>query len=216
MLHSEGMHTEFRAIGKAERDVVFRGGLSGIAISVLVGHTLIAAQPPGSSSTVVTHALTVSRFIEVRDFTERDAQDVIADMGHILRTDDDGAGPNDVGCEVNFILAGSVETFTAGTGAIFTRQHFQEIIGLPGDVKVVEDIGWCENVASDGYAGCSDGSTFVVEAGWDLDTAGPLWAHEFGHVRGLGHRQGEPKMIMNSIITRQSRQVDRRECRQYR
>lgn len=198
------------------RSIVFRGGLYGVVIGVLVGHVAIAAQPPGSSSTVVTHALTVSRFSGIGDFTDRDAQDIIADMGHILRTDDDGAGPNDVGCDVNFILAGAVETFTAGTGEVRNAQHFQEIIGLPGDVKVVENIEWCENRINSTYVGCSDGSTFVVEAGFDRDTTGPLWAHEFGHVRGLMHREGEPEMIMNSIITRQSRQVDRRECRQYR
>ena len=40
----------------------FRGGLCGGAIGFLVGHTTIATQPPGSNSTVVTHALRVSRF----------------------------------------------------------------------------------------------------------------------------------------------------------
>ena len=48
----------------------FHCGLCGIAISVLAGPLGISTQPPGSSSTVVTHTLTVSRFSGVDDFTD--------------------------------------------------------------------------------------------------------------------------------------------------
>lgn len=192
----------------------FHGGLCGVAVSVLAAHTATATQPPGSDSTV-THTLKVSRFSEIDDFTERNAREIIAKMAHILQTDDDGAGPNDVECDVDFMLAGPVETFADGTGTISTEQDFRQIIELPGDVKVVESVDWCGTVNSI-FAGCSDGLTFVVEAGLDPALAGPLWAHEFGHVRELGHRQDEPTMVMNSAVGVRSRQVDDRECRQYR
>ena len=164
----------------------------------------------------MTHTLTVSRFSEVYDFAERDAQEIIAHMAHILRTDDDGTGANDVGCDVNFALAGVVQVFTDGHGDIASEQDFHEIINLPGDVKVVEDVRWCKDAIGD-IGGCSDGNTFVVRAGLDPATAGSLWAHEFGHVRGLEHRQDhEPEMIMNAFVNKESRQVDEQECRQYR
>lgn len=194
----------------------FRGGLCGGAIGFLAGHTTIAAQPPGSNSTVVTHALRVSRFGSIDDFTERDAREIIAKMNDILQTDDDDAGTNDVGCDVGFVLAGSVETFTDGVGTISNEQDFLEIVGLPGDVKVVESVEWCEKSSNVSYGACSDRSTFVVEAGLDPALAGPLWAHEFGHIRNLEHRQqDEPTMVMNSTVNERSRQVEDWECRQY-
>lgn len=122
----------------------FHCGLCGVAIGVLVGLVAISAQPPGSSSTVVTHMLTVSRFSGVDDFTDDDAREIIAHMTHILRTDDDGTGPNDVGCDVNFTLAGAVETFDDGHGVVAIEQDFWEIIDLPGDVKVVADVSWVQ------------------------------------------------------------------------
>ena len=193
----------------------FHGGLCGVAVSVLAAHTATATQRPGSDSTIVTHTLEVSRFSEIDDFTERDAREIIAKMAHILQIDDDGAGPNDVDCDVDFMLAGPVEIFPDGTGTISTEADFRQIIKLPGDVKVVESIDWCGTINS-AVAGCSDGLTFVVEAGLDLALAGPLWAHEFGHVRELDHRQDEPTMVMNSTVGVRSRQVDDLECWQYR
>ena len=194
----------------------FHCGLCGVAISVVAGAATISAQPPGSSSTVVTHTLTVSRFDGVDDFTEREAREIIAHMGDILRIDDDGAGPNDVGCDVNFTLAGVVETFDDGYGEVVSPQDFQEIINLPGDVKVVEDVQWCKDTIGN-IGGCSDGNTFVVETDLPLAIAGSLWAHEFGHVRGLPHRHDdEPTMVMNAVVSDRSRQVEDWECRQYR
>lgn len=194
----------------------FHCGLCGIAISVLAGPLGISTQPPGSSSTVVTHTLTVSRFSGVDDFTDDDAREIIAHMTHILRTDDDGTGSNDIGCDVNFTLAGAVETFDDGHGVVAIEQDFWEIIDLPGDVKVVADVSWCKDTIGD-IGGCSDGNTFVVKSGLEPATAGALWAHEFGHVMGLEHRQNhEPKMVMNEIVSDRSRQVEDWECRQYR
>ena len=193
----------------------FQCGISGVAITALGGHAVIATDAPGSGSRMVTHPLTVCRFSEIDDFTEREANEIIAKMGHILQTDNDGADPNDVECEVDFILDGPVDTFMEGTGTISTEQDFWEIIKLPGDVKVVESVNWCQNI-NDAYAGCSDRRTFVVEADWNLAEAGPLWAHEFGHVRDLEHRKNEPNMLMNSPVVERSRQVDDRECRRYR
>lgn len=193
----------------------FHYGLCGVAISVLAGPVAIAAQPPASSSTVVTHTLTVSRFNGVDDFTEDNAQEIIAHMARILLTDDDGTGPNDVGCDVNFTLAGVVETFDDGYGEVVSEQDFQEIINLPGDVKVVEDVRWCKDTIGN-IGACSDRNTFVVETGLPLATAGSLWAHEFGHVRGLEHRHDEPTMVMNAVVSDRSQQVEDWECRQYR
>ena len=87
---------------------------------------------------------------------------------------------------------------------------------MPGDVQVVESVEWCEKSSNVSYGACSDRSTFVVEAGLDPALAGPLWAHEFGHIRNLEHRQqDEPTMVMNSTVNERSRQVEDWECRQY-
>ena len=107
--------------------------------------------------------------------------------------------------------------FSAGTGTIENEDDFLEIIEQPGDVKIVESINWCRR-RDPNAAGCARlNDSFIVEAGHATDIAGPLWAHEFGHVSGLAqHRIGQPLMTMNETVTRRSRRVDRSECAAYR
>ena len=41
---------------------------------------------------------------------------------------------------------------------------------------------------------------------------GMLWAHEFGHTKGLNHRLGDARAVMNDVIATFSRNVIRSEC----
>lgn len=184
----------------------------GVAILMLSACS-IAAQPAGTT----THRLTVSRFVSV-DFTEEDARAMLNEMSGVLQTNDrvNGTGPEDQQCPVRFELEGSVQIFDVGTGTIENEGDFLDVIGQPGDVKVVESITWC-NVPNPPVAGCAARhDSFIVEAGHVNDVAGPLWTHEFGHVRSLSDRREEPLMTMNKTVTNQSRRVANFECDRYR
>ena len=186
---------------------------TGVAILILSASS-IAAQSPITT----THHLTVSRFVGV-DFTDQDARAVLDEMGVVVQTDDNvnGTGPGgDVECPVSFELSTPVQVFDAGTGAIETEADFFEVIDQPGDVKVVESIVWCR-VPDPTAAGCAlRYDSFVVEAEHMIGVAGPLWAHEFGHVKSLNHRSGEPLMTMNTTVFEDSRRLADFECAEYR
>jgi hypothetical protein len=82
-----------------------------------------------------------------------------------------------------------VTVFSDGDGSIDSRAEFDEIVSLPGAaVKVVNQITFCGKFGS--FAGCAPqpGHAFVV-ASLVPDVAGRVWAHEYGHTRGLPHRQ---------------------------
>ena len=185
---------------------------TGVAILILSASS-IAAQSPIPT----THPLTVTRFVEI-NFTDQDARAVLDEMTVVVQTDDslNGTGPADVECAVGFELRAPVQVFDAGTGTIATAADFYEVIDQPGDVKVVESIDWCR-VPDPTVAGCAlRNGSFVVEAEHNIDFAGPLWAHEFGHVNGLNHRRGEPLMTMNARVFEDSRRLADFECAEYR
>ena len=185
---------------------------AGVAILILSASS-IAAQPP-----VTTHYLTVSRHTTV-NFTAQNAKDVLNEMGVVLQTDDslNSPGPGDVECPVAFELDGAVGVFTEGTGTIETAADFYAVLSQPGDVKVVDSITWC-GVSDPTTAGCAviGGSSFIVEADYPIANAGPLWVHEYGHVRGLHNRMGEQFMTMNERVFADSRRVAEFECDAYR
>lgn len=180
---------------------------------LILSTSSITAQAP-----ITTRHLTVSRHTTV-DFTAQEARDVLNEMGVVLQTDDsrDNPGPGDVECPVAFELEGAVDVFTEGTGTIETEPDFYAVIGQPGDVKVVDSIVWC-GVPRPTAAGCAiiGGDSFIVEADHPIANAGPLWAHERGHVRRLHHRIGEPHMTMNETVFADSRRVAEFECDAYR
>ena len=45
---------------------------------------------------------------------------------------------------------------------------------------------------------------------------GILWAHEYGHTRGLQHRDADPNAVMNGIIGPTRRRITADECNAYR
>jgi hypothetical protein len=188
---------------------------------VLIGfHSAATAQPSGSTPRI-THRLQVSRVRSIQ-LAERQVDEILVEMGDVLQVQD---GPDDVACNVEFTRDGTVGTFdtTWGDGMIATDTEFREIIGMPGDVKVVDLIAWCSN--DDGQtinfttAGCQFGGTFVVVVDLRLALAGVVWTHEFGHARELPHRSDDPqvpKMIMNEAVGEENRQADGPECSRYR
>ncbi len=120
-----------------------------------------------------------------------------------LRTDSDGGGTNDVACSVTMVRSGRVRIEPSnGLWAIDTQSEFNRACDLPGYVVITNAINWCGGLGT-GIVGCAPilSSCMVVVPMAVASSAVQLWAHEFGHSRGLSHRDTSTNNIMNSFIT---------------
>ena len=115
----------------------------------ILGAALALGAHAGVAAQTVEHRLGVGRFASVT-FADTAAQDVLAGMGQLLQDDDDGAGPNDVECDVSFELDQPVGEFTAeeAPGTISIEADMFAVMDAheASDVKVVEAIEWCGHV----------------------------------------------------------------------
>jgi hypothetical protein len=125
-------------------------------------------------------------------------------------------GSGDVSCDVSALSRnGDVSTFTTGNGIVNSQSDFNTIIGLAGFTKVVNQINWCGTI-SPNWIGCTPtpGSSMLVVR-YTANQEGILWAHEYGHSRGLNHRN-DSDAIMNPVIGTNRTKVNQTECDSYR
>lgn len=157
------------------------------------------------------HQLRVSRFTTTV-LTGGDADSIFSDATSVLKTDD-GAG--DAGCRITVSRLGSVTVFSTGDGSIDSQTEFNNVNGLPGAVKVVNDINFC-GAANPLAIGCAPrpGNSLVVVR-FIANQEGILWAHEFGHNKGLPHRSSATA-VMNGTIGVNRLGVSSAECGNYR
>jgi hypothetical protein len=145
--------------------------------------------------------------------TNAQADAILADATTVLKTND---GEGDVSCNVEFSRSGNVSVFSTGDGSIDSQAEFNAIIGLPGYVAVVNQINWCGSLIPNiiGCAPVPGNSLAVVRFTSSLE--GILWAHEFGHTKGLSHRNGDPNAVMNGVINSSRLRVTTDECSAFR
>lgn len=194
---------------------------------VLGTQSVIMGQSADPAPTLRLHQLQVSRHTGVQ-LAEQDVEQTLAEMNKVLRASD---GPNDVPCDVEFVLEGSITTFTHGIGMVANEHAFVAISELPGHVKIVDVISWCHDRDDQKntpinftIGGCASGGSFVTVDPSSLVTedplhvlslAGSLWSHEFGHVMGLWNRIDTPQMVMNDHVVIDSREISAFECSMY-
>ena len=167
---------------------------------------------PCPSCGVAIHNLQVSRFTTAA-MTDADVDRIFADASPVLQVND-GAG--DVACAVGFTRNGNVTTFSTGDGSIDSAAEFNTVIGLPGWVKVVNQINWCGSLIPNviGCAPVPGNSLSVVRFTPALE--GILFVHEFGHNKGLNHRNDDANAVMNGTIGSTHRRINAAECTAYR
>ena len=190
-----------------------------VRLSWSVGTAVVLGLCTSAAAQPVTHQLEVNRFVGT-PFTESEADEILAEAGRVLTVDDDKAGPDDTACEVEFSRRGAIGTFTlAGTGAISGPQELRTVLAQDGDAKVVNSISWCGRIGFS-FGGCSDGETFaVIATAKPLQEAGVLWAHEFGHTKGLSLTGDHPRpapAVMAARVDEANRHVDEAECLAFR
>ena len=163
---------------------------------------MVGAVPLLSSGCTV-HQLRVSRYTNA-NLTNTEADQILADATLALRVID---GTGDVEANVLLVRDGDVTTFLQGNGAINSATDFSNINGLPGNVKVVNQINWCGGLAPN-VIGCAPvpGNSFVVVRYISFQE-GVLWAHEFGHNKGRPHRD-VPHMVMRQFIGPTHRRIN--------
>ena len=159
-----------------------------------------------------THELAIDRYT-TSSLTNAQADSILADATEVLQTND---GEGDVSCNVEFVRDGDVSVFTTGDGSIDSNTEFNTILGLPGYVAVVNQINWCGALIPNviGCAPVPGGSMAVVRFTSSME--GILWAHEFGHTKGLSHRNDDPNAVMNGVITSTRLRVTSDECTAFR
>jgi hypothetical protein len=140
--------------------------------------------------------------------SDADADRILADMSSVARGND---GPGDVPAKVRFQREGPVGVFDVGTGDINSEADFDAVLGLPGQVKIVNEINWCGGLAPN-IIGCAPvpGDSLVVVR-FAADQEGILWLHEHGHNKGLSHRNAQAA-VMNPMIGPNHKRLNQAEA----
>lgn len=159
--------------------------------------------------------LTVVRHRKAPPLSNKQADLILAAATRALQTRD---GKGDVRCNLELMRKGNVTEFSAGDGSIDSGAEFHELMRLPGDVKVVNEINWCGGFMP--AIGCAlPNAPLVVVSYAPID--GILWAHEYGHTRGLLHRQddncsGSRAALMYPGLDSSCKRVNQKECKTFR
>lgn len=145
----------------------------------------------------------------------------MSNAGAILRRKN---GEGDVRCSVCFWRSGNVTDFSDGDGSIDTCDELDAALDLPGWVKVVNQINACgydvnNKCVIKPVAGCGRQlePSFVVTRLPTVSADSIIWAHEFGHNKGLHHRKVyDLNAIMNETNGPTSKMVNAEECAAYK
>jgi hypothetical protein len=192
----------------------------------------------GHGSAQSTHYLTVSH-TSGSQITELEASNILYEASLLLRMRDDPsdvAAPvtlclenakvasKILGCEPKSNSTGAALPpiiSTDGPNLLATEEDFRKIAATPGYVKVVKDISFCGDqkpVGPGTIGGCfiSAAHSFAVvrqvrPPAIQLKLEGVLWAHEYGHSKGLPHRD-VPLALMNPWVAIPNRILTREEC----
>jgi hypothetical protein len=186
-----------------------------VAIACL-GLLLWAESATGESARpLITHELTVShhRSIhvspdQVRNILKRMSRDVLGE------------------CDVTFKLVGEVEPFASRhtPHTISDKNDLEAVHREPADVKIVKAIDFCkrDSVFESEFIGCSWRprgrlkTMIVTHTQVEPRLRHILWAHEFGHTRGLPHRRNPEALMTPCTLFGDNVQITTRECSCFR
>jgi hypothetical protein len=199
-----------------------------IIMAVLSLALLVWSEPVSAQ---VTYSVSVSHHRDVPPLSETQVQEILANASKLLQKPDHADTPDDVKCNVTFTLKGPIRTFASpdkiahGDLDIIDLHRVDADVDVHFRVKVVEGIGVCR-----GNFGRANGcayppqprSIIVVHPQSHKDENNQpvadypdhvLWAHEFGHLTGLGHRKDKDALMKCGGVTRSSVRVKEEECR---
>jgi len=210
-----------------------------IILAVLCLALLMWAEPATAQK---TYSVSVSVHRSLPELTADQVKKFLADASKMLQKDSSHAETdNDAKCNVTFELKGALTIFGSDdTPAFVSRSDLDALHRVrPGadadfHVKVVNKIvNFCRFPNLTGFNGCAFPPNFrsiiVVHPELHIDRLGRpletfpdhrLWAHEFGHLTGLGHRDDLRALMTSCPLNEQFSefpddaqvQVTRQEC----
>lgn len=154
-----------------------------------------------SPMSTITHPLSIGRH-SMATLSDADAGNIIALGSQVLGQ-----------CNATFRQQGAVtvvgtpstvnsdaDMAAACSSALVASESGFEPLGVPRRVRVVNAINWC-GTAGAGIIGCAytPGQCMVVVR-YTSSMEGILWAHEFGHSKGLPHRTDSGNAVMYPSI----------------
>jgi hypothetical protein len=196
-----------------------------------------------AASAQQTYSLSVSRHRDVPALSDGEVKRILADASRMLRKNPRQDGDDDVACNVTFTLKGSVGTFALPNTPVVDRDNIDavhrvdaNVAGVDFHVKIVKEINFCRpDLPAEPFVGCSFSppdfrSMILVHPRLHKDAQGRtlsrypdhlLWAHEFGHLTGLGHRDDDQLALMTrcplntqfSNVSDARVRVNSQECR---
>jgi len=171
-----------------------------------------------AASAQQTYSLSVSRHRAVPELSDGDVRRILADASRMLQKNPRHDSDDDVACNVTLTLKGSVGTFASPNTPVVDRDNIDavhrvdaNVAGVDFHVKVVKEINFCRpDLPAEPFVGCSFSppdfrSMIVVHPKLHKDAQGRplsrypdhlLWAHEFGHLTGSGHRDDDQLALM--------------------
>ena len=151
----------------------------------------------GGTPQPFSFSLRVARHID-QEFSAGRLDTILAQASSILQTVEEDCP--DVSCPVTFQRSGAIETFDGDTAIITSEAQLDAVFAHPADIKIVTlMVGVC-GVSTPGemteILGCAVvGDSVVISQDAPFD----VWAHEWGHVQGLPHRNDCWTNIMHSV-----------------
>ncbi len=172
----------------------------------------LVINPPGSDlrtvSVIVHRHPTVS-------LTNADADRILADMGTTLQRSDSSP---DVATPIRFVRSGSVRTLPANiSGTIQTAEQWRALMAAGTGVKVVQAIRWCGGPGGSiiGCAPVGSARMNLAVVRFTNNQEGILWAHEYGHNTGSGHRQDDTRALMYPSIGSNHNVINQTESQRF-
>ena len=197
---------------------------------------LLASAGPASAAESRAFTVSVSRHAKTRPLSDEQVRKILAEASMILKKKDSA---EDVACGITFTLSGHVGRFdspTLGTDGFVRRDDLDAVHRVDEStdadlhVKVVVGIKEFCRFEGNNFIGCAYPPNFrsiiVFQPPEDLDVLGEpptaravayyiLWAHEFGHLMGLGHSEERNAVMSICGLAPDQKVVTRHECNCY-
>jgi len=178
----------------ARQNLAAIGGGGGTAFAVTRCTTPARAIVGGSGLLIDSFELACEDATPLMTSAQIDA--ALAGAETMLRSD---SGTLDVAADVRFSRSGIVRI--APSNGLFDIDSVAELAAaclVPGFAVVTNSISFCSGAGSS-IIGCATAGCMIVVPNGNGLARNALWAHEFGHTRGLFHRSGAT-LLMNPTI----------------
>ncbi|MCO7225585.1 hypothetical protein [Pleionea sp. CnH1-48] len=157
---------------------------------------------------IKNRAIKVYRHSIAPSFSNSEADRILGDASDILLTQD---GSDDVACPVTMKRSGNVTTTTQGDGTLDARG---DLSAYPDGITLVKAINYCSSLSPNIIGCASTPGKKAVFIRFTENQEGMVWAHEYGHNKGLSHRNGSNN-LMDSYVGTSKRRVNQSECNSF-